>query len=76
MADAVRSEVETGQYASESEVIRDGLRALMARDRAVKNWLHNQVGPAFDAIKSDSSSTVTVDQVQARLTAEHKAASD
>ncbi len=29
----------TGEYASESEVIRDGLRALMARDKAVEGWL-------------------------------------
>jgi len=36
MADIVKSKVRTGEYASESEVIRDGLRALLARDRAVK----------------------------------------
>ena len=52
MADAVKTKVRTGEYASESEVIRDGLRALMARDRAVESWLHNQVGPAYDALKS------------------------
>lgn len=33
MADAVRAKVATGEYATESEVIRDGLRALLARDR-------------------------------------------
>jgi antitoxin ParD1/3/4 len=33
MADMVRSKVASGEYASESEVIRDGLRALQARDR-------------------------------------------
>ena len=60
----------TGEYASESEVIRDGLRALMARDRAVEGWLHGQVGPAYDALKADPSSAVTVNQVRARLAAE------
>ena len=50
---------------------RDGLRALMARDRAVENWLRHQVGPAFDALKADLSSAVTVDQVRARLATEH-----
>ncbi len=71
MADVVKAKVRTGEYASESEVIRDGLRVLMARDRAVESWLHNQVGPAFDALKADPSRAVTVDQVRARLAAEH-----
>lgn len=57
-------------YASESEVIRDGLRALMARERAIENWLHEQVGPAYDALKADPRRAISVDQVRARLTAE------
>ena len=71
MADAVKAKVRAGEYASESEVIRDGLRALIARDRAVENWLHNQIGPAYDALKADPSRAVTVDQVRARLANEH-----
>ena len=74
MANAVRAKVEAGEYATESEVIRDGLRTLMARDRAVENWLQEQVGPAFDAIKADPSRAVTANQVRARLASEHKAA--
>lgn len=71
MANAVKAKVRTGEYASESEVIRDGLRALMARDRAVENWLQNQVGPAYDALKANPSRAVTPEQVRARLAAEH-----
>lgn len=71
MADVVKSKVKAGEYASESEVIRDGLRVLMARDRAVEGWLRDQVGPAYDALKADPSRAVTVDQVRARLAAEH-----
>lgn len=71
MADVVKAKVRTGEYASESEVIRDGLRALMARDRAVESWLHNQVGPAYDALKADPARAVTADHVRARLAAEH-----
>ena len=44
---------------------------LMARDRAVESWLHDQVGPAYDALKADPSRAVTADQVRARLAAEH-----
>ena len=71
MAELVKGKVRTGEYATESEVIRDGLRALLARDRAVETWLHQQVGPAYDALKSDPSRAVTVDQVRTRLAAEH-----
>lgn len=40
----VKANVQGGGYASESEVIRDALRALLARDRAGGSWLHHQVG--------------------------------
>jgi antitoxin ParD1/3/4 len=71
MAEEVKAKLRSGEYASESEVIRDGLRALMARDRAVESWLLNQVGPAYDALKADPSRAVTTDQVRAHLAAEH-----
>ncbi|MDR2000201.1 MAG: type II toxin-antitoxin system ParD family antitoxin [Zoogloeaceae bacterium] len=70
MADAIRAKVQLGEYASESEVIRDGLRALIARDRAVENWLHSQVGPAYDALKAHPSRAVSVGEVRTRLAAE------
>lgn len=71
MADVVKDKVRTGEYATESEVIRDGLRALLARDRAVESWLQDQVGPACDALKADPSRAVTSDQVRSLLAAEH-----
>ncbi|WP_182915854.1 ribbon-helix-helix domain-containing protein [Massilia cavernae] len=66
-----KAKVRTGEYATESEVIRDGLRALPARDRAIESWLHDQVGPAYDALKADPARAVTVDQVRTRLAAEY-----
>ena len=45
MADVVKSKVRAGEYASESEVIRDGLRALMARDRVIEAWLRETAVP-------------------------------
>ena len=71
MAELVKAKVRSGEYASESEVIRDGMRALLARDRAVENWLHTQVGPAYDALKADPSLAVSADHVRARLAALH-----
>ena len=72
MAGLVKSMVATGTYATESEVFRDGLRALMARERAMERWLNNQVGPAYDAMKADPSRAISPDDVRARIAAEHK----
>jgi putative addiction module CopG family antidote len=71
MAEMVKTKVSAGEYASESEVIRDGLRALMARDQVVENWLHGEVGHIYDALKADPSRAVTAEQVRVRLAAEH-----
>jgi len=74
MAEIVKSKVAAGDYATESEVIQDGLRALMARDRAVDSWLQQTVGPAYGALKADPARAVSVGQVRARLAAEHQKA--
>ncbi len=70
MADIVKAKVAAGEYATESEVIRDGLRVLMARDRALESWLRQEVGPAYDALKADPARAVTVDKLRAALAAE------
>ena len=70
MVDMVKSKVQTGEYADESEVIRDSLCVTLERDRVVEDWLHNQVGPAYDALKADPSRSITVEQVRSQLAAE------
>lgn len=72
MAEMVRAKVEAGEYASESEVIRDGLRALQLRERALDTWLREQVAPIYDAMKANPSRAVSVEKVRASLTAAHK----
>jgi len=74
MAQFVRGKVASGEYASESEVIRDGLRALLARDRAVESWLTQQVAPAYDAMQGDPSRGRSVADVRAALATEHRKA--
>lgn len=71
MAEAVRAKVAAGEYATESEVIRDGLRVLLARDRAVEDWLRKDVAATYDKLKADPSRAVAVGAVKARLAAAH-----
>jgi antitoxin ParD1/3/4 len=70
MADALRERVHSGEYASESEVVREGLRALFARDQAVEAWLREEVAAAYDAVAADPSRAVSAQSVRARLAAE------
>lgn len=74
MAELVRAKVAAGEYATESEVIRDGLRTLLARDRAVEGWLRETVAPAYDALKADPSRGVSTAHVRSALSAAHKKA--
>lgn len=72
MAEAVRAKVAAGEYATESEVIRDGLRALLARDRAVGDWLREEVAQSYDALKANPSRAVTIDKVRTTLATERR----
>ena len=63
MADMVKDKVASGDYASESEVIRDGLRALKERDSAVEAWLRNEVLPTLKAHEADPSRAIPIDEV-------------
>jgi hypothetical protein len=51
------------------------MRVLLARDRAVEDWLRSDVAAAYDALKADPSRAVGVSAVKARLVAAHKKAS-
>lgn len=49
----IDGKVASGDYASASEVVRAGLRALQERDRAVEAWLREKVAPTYDAMVND-----------------------
>ena len=69
MADTLAERVRSGQYASESEVIRDGLRTLFARDAAVEAWLQDEVATAYDALVADPPRAITGRDLRERLSA-------
>ena len=63
--------VGSGAYASGSEVVRAGLRALKERDAAVERWLREDVAEVYDAIRAGKSTTVPAETVFAAVRARH-----
>jgi antitoxin ParD1/3/4 len=72
-ASYIDSLVEAGTYASASEVVRAGLRALQERDAAVERWLREDVAQVYDAMQADPRRGLSADQVRAALAARHAA---
>jgi len=72
MAEDVKARVASGEYATESEVIRDGLRALKARNDAVNAWLREHVVPAGLALKADPGRALSVDHVRESLSSRRR----
>ena len=50
--------VTSGAYATASEVVRAGIRALQDREIAIGRWLLEEVAPVYDAMISDPSRAV------------------
>ena len=67
MARGLKERVASGDYASESEVVREGLRALEAQEEAVERWLRTEGVARYDAWKASPKNTLTADEVRAGL---------
>jgi antitoxin ParD1/3/4 len=63
--------VASGAYASASEVVRAGLRAIQERDAAGERWLHDEVVPVAADIRADPGRAIPAGQVFADLRALH-----
>ena len=65
--------VQSGRYATASEVIRDGLRALQAREAAVERWLREEVAATYDDIKAHPDRVLSSAGMAERARKRHEA---
>ncbi|MEO5353575.1 MAG: type II toxin-antitoxin system ParD family antitoxin [Magnetococcus sp. XQGC-1] len=73
MAAMIKAKVASGEYATDSEVVPDGLRTLQARDAAVERWLLEEVTKSHDEFAADPDSGIPGEQIMARLRAAQRA---
>lgn len=69
MAELVEAKVQSGHYASVSEVLRDGVRALIERDAALEKWLKDEVVASIKEYEADPSTGIPSSDVMKRLRA-------
>lgn len=64
--------VMSGSYASASEVVRDGLRALQDRNAAVERWLREEVASTYDRWKADPGRAISSEEMAERMRKRHE----
>ena len=67
MAEVVEGKIKSGAYASVSEVVRDGVRALLEREAAVERWLREEVVTGHREYLADPAKGVPSDAILGRL---------
>ena len=63
----VREKVRSGEYASESEVVREALETLRLDAEELERWESEVVGPAYDRAVADPSSLISAEQLERNL---------
>ncbi len=66
-ADWIRGKVRDGSFASEADVVKNGIEALRDEDSELEAWLHNVGGPIYDRMQADPSRGIPADEVLRRM---------
>jgi putative addiction module CopG family antidote len=69
LADIVERKVQSGAYASPSEVIGESVRSLVDRDAALETWLREEVLAGHQEYLADPSAGIPAEELLARIKA-------
>lgn len=67
MAKQIEKKVESGAYASVSEVVREGIRTLLDRDMSLEQWLREEVVASYDEYKADPSTAIPIESAKKKI---------
>ncbi len=67
LAEVVERKVKSCAYASVSDVVRDGVQALLERDAAIERWLREEVILGHQEYLADPSQGVPADAILDRI---------
>jgi len=73
LAEAIEGKIKSGAYSSVSEVVRDGVCALLERDAAVEQWLRDEVIAGHEEYMADPSQGVPAEEILDRIKARRAA---
>jgi antitoxin ParD1/3/4 len=76
MIDLVKRKVSSGEYATESDVVRESLDLLEDHEKSLEQWLSEVVGPAYDATHANRESGLSLDELKKELAARRKQTKD
>ncbi|HUD22821.1 MAG TPA: hypothetical protein VMQ60_08265 [Acidobacteriaceae bacterium] len=63
----VRGRVQSGEYASESDVVHEGLMALKEETDERERWEREVLLPAHDRLMANPASAIPIEQVERNL---------
>lgn len=71
-AERIEALVQSGEYSSAGEVIREAMLALDERNTSLEEWLREEVLPVAAAYDANPSRGIPAEEVFARLRARHE----
>jgi antitoxin ParD1/3/4 len=66
----IDAKVESGGYATGSEVVREGIRGMQEEDASIERWLYEDVIPTLKKLDEDPSRPRPLDEAIDELLAE------
>lgn len=67
LAEVVAGKIRSGAYSSATEVLHEGLRALVDRDVAIERWLRDEVLPGHQEYMRDPGTGVAAEDILKRI---------